>query len=143
MGFDSALSSGYMEKSIRLNSLHRLLNLSEAILSMRSPQETEELMCRIILPHLCRVAIHPELPVALYGCDVLKQIAMAVLDGHKNLDQSLFLSGFPVRKKDCLRLFISSSFRLRLNARESSWFEFVIILSKLEEVFYPQAGVRF
>eukprot|EP01053_Blabericola_migrator_P006051 Blabericola_migrator_1__6050@NODE_304_length_10122_cov_30_576131_g248_i0_p1_GENE_NODE_304_length_10122_cov_30_576131_g248_i0NODE_304_length_10122_cov_30_576131_g248_i0_p1_ORF_typecomplete_len2159_score470_72Sec7/PF01369_20/3_4e03Sec7/PF01369_20/8_9e47Sec7_N/PF12783_7/2_9e03Sec7_N/PF12783_7/3_3e18Sec7_N/PF12783_7/1_3e03Sec7_N/PF12783_7/7_7e03Sec7_N/PF12783_7/1_3e03Sec7_N/PF12783_7/1_8e04DCB/PF16213_5/3_3e14DCB/PF16213_5/9_6e03DCB/PF16213_5/2_3e02DUF1981/PF09324_10/1_3e04DUF1981/PF09324_10/2_2e02D len=83
------------DRSTRLGSLHRILDLVESLLTLRTQQEVEAVMKSFVLPHLHNVALHPDQTVALCACDVLKQIIMSVLDSHPTLDQVLFLSPFP------------------------------------------------
>eukprot|EP01054_Gregarina_sp_Poly1_P004717 Gregarina_sp_Poly_1__4716@NODE_251_length_10668_cov_46_370814_g33_i1_p1_GENE_NODE_251_length_10668_cov_46_370814_g33_i1NODE_251_length_10668_cov_46_370814_g33_i1_p1_ORF_typecomplete_len1951_score322_90Sec7/PF01369_20/1_1e50Sec7/PF01369_20/7_6e03Sec7/PF01369_20/1_2e04Sec7_N/PF12783_7/8_1e16Sec7_N/PF12783_7/8_7e02Sec7_N/PF12783_7/2e03Sec7_N/PF12783_7/7_7e03DUF1981/PF09324_10/2_7e03DUF1981/PF09324_10/7_2e03DUF1981/PF09324_10/4_6e05Headcase/PF16002_5/0_11CLASP_N/PF12348_8/4_6e02CLASP_N/PF12348_8/0_4 len=83
------------DRSTRLSSLHRILDLAGGLLNFKAQAEAEALMKSYILPHLQSVALHPDQTVALCACDILKQIAMSVLDSHPTLDQVLFLSPFP------------------------------------------------
>lgn len=84
-----------VDQCVRLISLHRILVLAETFMSKRPAAEATELM-EIILKYLNVVALHTDESIALTGCDVLKQITMAALDSHPQLDQRIFLTPFPV-----------------------------------------------
>lgn len=92
---DTAMLEGAMERFVRTTSLQRLLDLTESAMTTRPTSEASDLMTRTVLPHLTQVALHPDMSIAEYACDVLKQMSMSVLDSHRELDQTLCLRTLP------------------------------------------------
>lgn len=94
--YKSTEMGSVVDRPIRLNSMHRILDLTEGLINRRTTDEITDLVGNIIIPFFNSVALHPDESVSLNGCDLLKQLAMSVLDSHRNLDQTLFLEPFAV-----------------------------------------------